>query len=655
MEDQANRVRFDFESSQLEILCKKELEVANQKLTQIGSVSPSVSSIERTLLPLEATLTSFLNSVEIPIFLKYVSSSPSTREAAGRCEAMVSKFFVDVFAREDLFEALRPLEEQAIEDPTVARLLDEYLSEFRRSGLELDPKIREVFVKKRKRLIELENEFSKNLIEYSDSLEIDEKQLEGLSEDYIKRLGKTPEGRFIVTLAYPDYKPFMENSKDASARRKLNQKYFQRGGKRNIELLEEAIELRHELAQLLGFPNHAAYVLDRVMAKTPERVTSFLESLKSKLVEKGSQELKALLELKREECGDPRVAKIESWDRLYYENLLKKRKYRVDHQLVQEYFPLDKVLKGMFEIYETLLGVKFVPSQELPVWHDSVKLFSVNRKGETAAYFYMDLFPREGKYEHAAAFTLRKGYLGSQGKYIRPVSAIVANFNPPSSGKKSLLPHSDVETLFHEFGHIMHQILTRSKYGMFSGTSVKRDFVEAPSQMLENWVWSKEALQKMSGHYSDLSRPLPDDLLEALLKSKLANVGLHYLRQLFFATLDMTFHTHAKVDSTAVYKELSRTISLTEIPEGTYPQASFGHLMGGYDAGYYGYLWSEVYAQDMFTRFEQEGILNPKTGADYLKWILEPGGAQDPSQLIEGFLGRAPNEKAFLRSIGVGI
>ena len=283
------------------------------------------------------------------------------------------------------------------------------------------------------------------------------------------------------------------------------------------------------------------------------------------------------------------------------------------------------------------------------------RVFSCVRveNNNTVAKFYMDLFPRKGKYGHAAAFTLTSGHETAEGGYLMPMSSIVANFNAPSEGEPSLLTHNQVETLFHEFGHIMHQVLTRAKYATFSGTRVKRDFVEAPSQMLESWCWEKESLQKLSGHYKDTSKKLPDELIQKMVDAKLANVGITYLRQVMFATLDMEYHTHSNVNTTEVYARLAKDIMLVPIPDGTMPQASFGHLMGGYDAGYYGYLWSEVYAADMYTRFEQAGLLDEKAGSDYRKWILEPGGEKPPLDLISGFLGRQPNQDAFLKSLGL--
>ncbi|MEZ4751279.1 MAG: M3 family metallopeptidase [Bdellovibrionota bacterium] len=502
--------------------------------------------------------------------------------------------------------------------------------------------------------MEITTEFDKNLVEWKDFLVVSLEELEGLPQDYIKGLEKTEEGKYKVGLSYPGISLHAEREERGCAPAFTNQ-VFNRGGDRNTDLLEQAIGLRHESAELLGKRTMPPSSWNSGWPKSREKVLAFLNDLIAKLKPKGEADLAEMLEFKRKD--EPGATEILPWDWRYYDNQIKKEKYQVDHQKIKEYFPLATVNKGMFEIYETLLNVDFVEDTDAPRWHDSVLAYKVvdRKTNKHVASFYMDLFPRPGKYGHAAAFTLVSGYTRPDGSYQRPVSSIVANYNAPQEGQPSLLTHSEVETQFHEFGHIMHQVLTTAPYTTFSGTRVKRDFVEAPSQMLENWVWNKESLSKLSGHFQRPTETLPDELLDSLLKAKLANAGITYLRQLFFGMLDMTYHTSASVNSTAVYEKLQKEIMLIAMPPGTQPQASFGHLMGGYDAGYYGYLWSEVFAQDMFTRFEKEGLLNAKTGADYRHWILEKGGTVDPSELIKGFLGREPNNVAFLESLGLNV
>jgi len=606
---------------------------------------------ENALFDLESALAHFSNELGVVIFLKYVSPRKEVREASDKVESSVQKFMVDVFAREDLYLAVKRSEKETrSRGPVERELLEEYLFNFRKNGLELEADKKATYIEKKKRLVEVESEFSQNLLKENTVLEFSREELSGLPDSFINSLKKSTSGNFEVTLSYPHVNPFMENVKSTESRKKLSFSFNNRGGMPNKKLLEEALVLRHELANMLGYPSHAHLVLSRRMAQTPQQVRSFLEDLAKKLEPIGKNERTVLFELKQNELKDSSPLAAFEWR--YLHNLLAKKQYAFDPLEVQEYFPLDVVLSGMFKIYETLLGVTFEEDISAPTWHPSVKKFKVNRSGNTISHFYMDLFPREGKYSHAAAFTLITAYEVSPGKYQVPFSSIVANFSAPTEDRPSLLLHTEVETLFHEFGHIMHQVLTRAHYPSFSGTGVKTDFVEAPSQMLENWVWDREMLKLMSSHYIRRSEPLPDSLIDKMLASKNLNQGLHYLRQVSFAMIDLDLHTQAKSDSTEVYR--NRINSLLGIPvmEGTMPQASFGHLMGGYDAGYYGYLWSEVFAQDMFTRFEKEGLLNPQTGKAYLEWILEPGGEKPPMDLIKGFLNREPNSEAFLKGLG---
>jgi len=597
---------------------------------------------------LERASAEFSNATNPPLFLKYVSADGDVRKQADQWETRVQKLYVDLYAREDLYSRFKSLETKGV-TPMQLRLVEEHLSAFQRNGLELDPNQRQSFLEKKKRLVQIESEFSKALVEWEDSLPLDLKDLDGLPPEYVSGLKKDSNGKYLVTLDYPHYNAFMENAKSGEARRQLELKFNSRGGDANRKRLEEAITLRHELARTLGYANHASLVLERRMAKKPEAVQSFIDRLKVGLKLKGAKDREELLSLKKEELGSGSDGILHSWDRRYYENQLQKSRYKVDHQKLKEYFPLEKVLKGMFEIYQELLGVRFV-EEKGTVWHSAVQAFRIEGDKGTRAFFYMDLFPRDGKYGHAAAFTLQSGYVQADKSYALPHSAIVANFTAPLPGQPSLLEHGEVETLFHEFGHIMHQVLTQAEYPSFSGTSVKTDYVEAPSQMFENWVWNPEGLTKLSGHYLT-HEPLPKNLIDSLVSGKKASQGLFYLRQLAFAQIDLLYHQSDKVDSTQFYAAVMHEMMEIPIQQGSQPQASFGHLMGGYDAGYYGYLWSEVFAQDMFTRFQKEGLFNAQTGADYRRWILEPGGEQPPEELLKGFLGRAPSEDAFIKGL----
>jgi thimet oligopeptidase len=298
------------------------------------------------------------------------------------------------------------------------------------------------------------------------------------------------------------------------------------------------------------------------------------------------------------------------------------------------------------------VGVRFIRIDEALAWHPDVRLYAIEdaTSGEHISHAYMDLHPRPDKYGHAAAFTLRPGRETLDGGYQAPVSAIVANFTKPTASTPSLLRHSEVRTLFHEFGHILHQTLTRARFTSFSGTSVERDFVEAPSQMLEHWVWDADVLGCFARHHES-GAPLPPELLQKLIESKNVGSGLFWLRQVYFARLDLAYHgPGADKDTNAIAEDL-HTITGFEFPSNTQFQAGFGHLFG-YDAGYYGYLWSKVFGDDMFTRFEVDGLA---AGADYRRLILEPGGTSGADELVRSFLGREPRNEAFLRDIGLEI
>ncbi|RXN21418.1 mitochondrial isoform X1 [Labeo rohita] len=426
----------------------------------------------------------------------------------------------------------------------------------------------------------------------------------------------------------------------------------------NTAILEQLIELRARLAKLLGFSSHANYMLEMTMAKNSENVARFLDELYRRLRPVGEQERQYLLSLKEDDCERRDLdfdGQLYAWDMPYYMNQVEQVKFAVDKDKLIEYFPLEVVTEGLLSIYQDLLGLTFQQVEDAHVWHDSVKLYSVQDSvtGEEIGQFYLDLHPREGKYGHAACFGLQPGCLGHDGNRRMPVAAMVANFTKPTSSWPSLLQHHEVETFFHEFGHVMHELCSRTRYAEFSGTQVETDFVEVPSQMLENWVWEKEPLRRMSRHYKDGS-PIPDCLLDKLIASRVANTGLMNLRQIVLSKADQTLHTKDRADTAAEFAKHSKDILGIPATPGTNMTASFSHLAGGYDGQYYSYLWSEVYSMDIFfSRFKKEGILNPKVGREYRRVVLEAGGSVDGMEMLKTFLGREPCQDAFFQCKGL--
>ena len=639
---------FSYTLEQVKALSETVIRELEEKLRVLVNIPGPQRNFRNTMLAFERAASDFSEAVQIPILLAYVSDNADLRAAGQELELKISQYSVDLFTREDVFNALNEYAGKGEKlDEVDARLLEKTLLDFKRNGLGLEPRKKNKVKKLMKELIGLELQFSKNLREVNDALEVTEAELKGLPEDYKARLKKTEQGGYLITMNTPDYVPFMDSAEDGDARRRLEHKVNNRCVPVNIELMEKAIALRRNIAKLLGYPTYADYVLADRMAKNSETVFSFMERTQAKLKKKGRKELRARLKLKG---GEDKV--LRAWEWRYYNNLLKKTKYSIDHEKIKEYFPVETVVKGMFEVFGEVFGARFEPAP-LNTWHKDVRAYEVkNLDGSVAAYFYFDLFPREGKYKHAACFGLRHGRELEDGSYELPAAAIVSNFPPPSGAAQPLLKFDDVVTLFHEFGHVTHNIFTKAKYGKFSGTSVSRDFVEVPSKMLENWAYDPAVLRRISGHYKNPAEKLPEALIKKLIAAKNMDSGLVYLRQIFFSLLDMRYHTaRGKVDTTKVYDKMMKKISLIPLSPDCHPQANFGHLMGGYEAGYYSYLWSEVIAQDLFGAFETSGVMNPETGKKYRELILAPGRSCDEAAQVEKFLGRPAGEDAFLKSI----
>lgn len=657
MEDMFNKdgvLHFDYKAEELapaEAAARVQLE---KDLAALIAIEKKDRTFENTILGYEKAFDRYGKALGMSGFLSYVSTDKNFRDAALDLEMQISQYMVDVATRRDVYRAIREYTDTLPQlDEVQAKMVKEMLIGFKNSGMELSDEDLEKFKALNKEKAEYVIKFDKNIQEYKDPLPVTRAELQGLGEDYIGKLEKTPEGNFLVTLDYPDYVPFMLNADNEEARKKLEYKYNRRGGEENVALLEKTLTLRHQIARLLGYDTHAELRLQNRMAKNPKTVMTFLKDLQKKLKPMGRKEDKEMLAYKNEKTGK-KSRTLYPWESGYWSNKYRKENLALDSEKIKEYFPSQVVIDGMLDLFGGVFGITFEKA-DIPVWHEDVKAFKIkdSSTNDLIAYFYMDLYPREGKYKHAACFGLVEGEEKDDGSYQTPFVAIVANMNKPSDTTPSLLKHGEVETLFHEFGHVLHNALTRSKYSAFSGTNVSGDFVEVPSQLLERWAWDKEVLKKISKHYRT-GESLPDDLIEKMIAAKNFGAGGAYLRQNFFAQYDMSLHMADKTpDTTKVYFDLTKKIRALPLTKGTIPQASFGHIMGGYDAGYYGYLWSEVIAEDFFSEFEKNGIFNQETGLKFRREVLEKGGTVDEEKMAENFLGRPVDNTPFLRSIGL--
>lgn len=636
--------------------CQRALDACEAGVAAITSLAPGVRTYDNTMLALEDAVEPVAFASGAYAFLAYVSADDALRAAAREWDERLDKYLVALSFREDLYEAVRQFaatEEAKGLSGEDARYLAFELRDYRRNGFELPREQRERLRELMDELVAIGVEFRNNIDDYDDGIEVTRDQLAGMPEAWVARLRTVErDGQVLyrVSLDYPEIQPFMANCPDGRLRRELFEKDQRKGGRRNVELLERALRIRQDAAELLGYASWADYRTETRMAGSRQAVEEFLADLRDKVSVKAEQDLAAMRAFARERTGSDEV---NIWDWRYWHNEQLKAQYAVDEFEVAQYFPLDAVIDGLFAVYQQVLGVRFTESGDAPRWHPDVRAFDISEAdgGPPFARFYMDLFPRPNKYGHAAAFTLRRGRRLRDGSYQKPVSAIVANFTKPSGAEPSLLRHSEVVTFFHEFGHIMHQTLTRAERARFSGTQTERDFVEAPSQMLEHWCWEPEVLASFARHWQT-GEPLPRRLIDAMVAAKNLNSGIMTLRQIFFATLDLKYHSPGfDGDSTRLVAELHDITGFPYTP-GTHFQSGFGHLFG-YDAGYYGYLWSHVFGDDMYTLFEQAGPLSAEVGRRYRETILERGGSVDGQQLVRDFLGREPNSDAFLRGLGL--
>jgi thimet oligopeptidase len=635
----------------------KALEYKRQLFNRVKIIPASERNFENTVYAIEISDYPSSDCIGALEILMNMHPDESVRLASRNAIENYQNQIVDIEYDPEIYQSLKVYAEKNESLATdEQKLLTEMLRDYRRMGFDLPKNEQDTLKENIKELAQLETEFSQNINEYEDHITLAPLlEIGGLPQDYLERFKRDENGDYIVTLDYPDYFPFIQQADSAIKREELMHKYLRKGGERNMEILKRVLELRTENAKLLGYESHAAYVLETRMAKEPKQVDKFLEDLLQKAKSGLTKELEQLLKLKVEDTKNPE-ATLAYFDRSYYYRKLKKQKCNLDEELLKEYFSLEQTLEALFSLYSEIFSITITKEASLPVWHQDVTWYKLgDSKGEVLGYFVLDLYPRPNKYGHAAVFTATGGRHSSlsDSTYVTPVCALVCNFSKPTESTPSLLTHDEVETLFHEFGHVCHDLITKARFLSQSGTHTSRDFVEAPSQMLENWVWNPEILKRIGRHYKDQTQTIPDDLINALISSRFVDGANFVTGQVLQSRLDFILHTSSNTDNPAkIHIDLMREYFGLEFPDDAIFPAGFGHLMG-YDSGYYGYLWSKVYASDMFTRFQSEGLLNQETGLNYRIEILEPGSSRLEIESVTKFLGRAPNSEAFFKDLGL--
>lgn len=618
-------------------LCDKSIAQARQRVDKIKALPLRRVNV-KTVLHAWNELDMGLQDIGGPIgLLSETSPDPEVRKAAEACDLLLSALPNEYLQSEALFQRVKALRTT---DPIDTMARQSILDDFEERGVSLPAAKRERAKAIFERLDKLSQDFSRNVRDVTTKLAFSEASLQGVLPGALSNRARDGEGNYLFGLDYPEYEAIMGNVQVESTRKAYWSAFQSRGGQANLALLQEAVGLRLELAQLMGETSFADWAIKRKMAGSAAAVTRFLDEVQGKVEALERKELDALRAEKVAFTAD-KDAVLKRWDVLFYQQRLKKQRYSVDQNAVRMQFPTDPTIDWMMKVTSTLYGVQFKPNKALPVWQADVRGYDVfdSASGKYLSSFYLDLFPRDGKYKHAAAFPVR-GVSLAGGR--TPVSVLVTNFS------RDGFDQNELETLFHEFGHIMHGVLSRTRYVLNAGTGVKRDFVEAPSQMYEEWSRRPESLA-LFAQVCPSCKPIDAKLIERMNASRAFGKGIQYGRQRLYAAWDMALHTPAPVDPMQTWIELEGKTPLG-YEAGTLVPAAFGHVMGGYQAGYYGYMWSEVLALDMRSAFGAN-VMDPQVGARYRTVILERGGERAPSELVEAFLQRKPSPEAFFREI----
>lgn len=605
--------------------------------------------------------------------LNSVTSTAAWRQAHEAALPLLTAYQTELGQNQRLYEAYRTLVESpeyATLDAAKRAVIDHTLRDFRLSGVALEEPARSRYGELKQALAELGTRFANNVLDatqgwFKHLTTVD--ALQGVPATALAIYRQAAAARdldgYVITLDGPAYLPVMQYADDRELRRELYTAYTTRasavgpqGGRwDNSELMAQILARRQELAQLLGFANYAELSLATKMAESPAAVTDFLEELARRSRPYAERDVAELRDFARRELG---LESLEAWDVPFVSEQLRQARYDLSQELLRPYFPADRVIDGLFAIVERLFGVRFRPVDDVSVWHPEVRVYVLERDGAPIAWCYLDLFARAGKRGGAWMDVCRTRRRRVDGSLQLPVAFLICNFTPPTPECPSLLAHDEVTTLFHEFGHGLHHMLTRVEVGGVAGINgVAWDAVELPSQFLENWCWEREAIPLLSGHYQT-GEPLPESLLQKLLAAKNFQAGLYMVRQLEFALFDFRLHlTYRAGDAASIQAVLDAVrdeVAVVVPPDFNRFQHSFTHIFGGgYAAGYYSYKWAEVLSADAFSAFEEEGVFNAVTGARFRTTVLEQGGSQEPMALFVAFRGRAPSPDALLRHNGM--
>jgi len=639
------------------------MKTAQEKFKNVLEIPAEQRTFENTAHAYDSLQSEFIINLGAVAILETVEPDDALRKAYHDSNVKLRQFFVEAFFKPEIYTAFKEyFDGNAKKENLNAEeqyYLDESMRDFVRHGFNLPAEKFELVKNLEKELSELATNFEANINQDNSFLTLSKEELSGVSENLLSTLEKDKSGKYIVRCDYPTRDEISTNCKNAATRKQFYLMFANKAYPKNIEILQSFVAKNDTLAHLLGFESFAALEIDSQMAKTPKTVETFLNDLAKRSLIKAKNEIDLFTKEIPESVTLTNDGKIEPWDMEYIKNHYKKQHLQLDENKVAEYFPAEKTIDGIFEIYQQFLGLDFKIYKPTWAWHEDVKLIEIHDKAnkELKGFIYLDLYPRPNKYAHACMWdfipTLKIKQNDGSYKITPSVSVIVANFPKSTSTQPSLLKHRDVETFFHEFGHTMHHLLGSTEIASFSGTGVKRDFVEVPSQMFEEWMFDHDMLKKITRHYKT-NEPMPDELIEKLIALKKFDSGLFLSRQCGLSFIALNYYKQgAKKDLDEIVKQMTEkyTPHLRFEPQ-THMQYSWGHLTG-YGSKYYGYMWAKVFSLDIFYKIKEHGLLNENIGRQLTEKVIGVGGSADPNILLKDFLGREPNSDALFEDLGI--
>jgi len=573
----------------------------------------------------------------------------AVRALAEELEQEVAAFGTELSLDREVFAVLERVDAASIEDEQARRLIEHAVRDYRRSGIDQDDAARARIGELREELVKVGQEFDRNIMVLGKSFRIEEGAagLAGLPDDFIASHPPAEDGSITLSTDPNDRVPFMTYAERGDLRQAYSLAANTRAYPENLPILKRLMELRHELAQLLGYASWADYVTEDKMSRSGANAREFVDRVMALAKERAGAEYDELLEMKRRTEPDAEV--VRDWELAYLAEKVKAERYSFDSLAVRPYFAYDKVRDGVLATSETLFGVRFRRNDEVPRWHASVEVYDVYAQDGDAhlARLFLDMHPRDGKFKHAAMFNADSGIIGTGDDDVLPQAALMCNFPEPKDGDPGLLLHDEVTTFFHEVGHLLHHLFsTRSRYLAFSGIATEWDFVEVPSQLYEEWAWDTGVLQRFATHHRT-GEPIPEDLIDAMRRADEYDKGLLVSRQMYYATLSLELYMSDPKEVDPVERMIALREEHLPFPheEGTYFVCGFGHLHG-YSAMYYTYMWSLVIAKDLLSAFDGD-LMDPGVARSYYDEVLSRGGTRDAAELVTSFLGREQSFDAF--------